>query len=149
MANNETSIISPSQEPLLPKTASEPLDYRLEELNSPDEIKKRKMHAVNSLEELLGSRLDNYKKLSLSEIEEKIIIMEGVPTLERQPVKTTENFIIKILEEEKSSEKVNLYLWLLDKIHPDDLDYLMIVNEKNRNKLFLLRDQGLAKKNHR
>jgi len=149
MANNETLIVSPPQELLLPKTASESLDDRLEELNSPDEIKKRKMHVVNSLEELLNSRLDKYKELSLSETEEKIILMEGVPTSERQPAKTTENFILKTLIEEKSSEKVNLYLWLLNKIHPDDFDYLMIVDEKNRNKLFLLRNQDLAKKNHR
>ncbi|MCX6725817.1 MAG: hypothetical protein NT052_00665 [Candidatus Shapirobacteria bacterium] len=124
-------------------------EYYLGEINSPKKIKKREMNILGSIEEVLGNDLDYYKKLSLPEIEKNIIEMEGFLTSERQPSETTENFILKAWKEEKGSKKVNLYLWLLSKVHPQELNDLMIVDEKNRNKIFLLRDQAIFNKKHR
>jgi len=130
MANNEVLVI-PSPELHLPGK------------NSSEEIEKRKTSFLKSVEDLLGSSLNSYKDLSLPEVEKEIANMEGVPTSVRQPNETAEVFILKAWKEEKGSRKVNLYLWLLDKVYPQELEYLMIVDEKNRNKIFLLRDQAL------
>ena len=162
MANNEVLIIAPPQEahPLSKSVCKhiriekslghdqQAKEYHLQEINSPKELRKRRINFSERAEGFLGNRLNPYKDFSLPEIEEKIVSMEGVSTSERQMGKTAEDFILKAWGDGKDSGEINLYLWFLNKIYPKDLEDLMIVDEKNRNKLFLLRDQAIAKRNH-
>ena len=160
-ANKEALTIVPSQKLRLSKTIRENIpvekslknnqetdDYLLHELNSPKKIKERKISTINNIEEylFLDKDFNQYKNLSLSEIKKRIAAMEDIPFSKRKPKETTTDFILKNWEEYGSSKKINLYLWFLNKACPQDFKDLMIVDQKSRNKLVLLRDQALKRK---
>lgn len=159
--NKEALIITPPQEFRLSKSArkhiriekslkhnQEAIDYRLHELNSPKKIKERQINVVSDIEEYLSLDKDfnQYKNLSLFETKKRIALMEGIPFGERKPKETSIDFILKNWEEDGSSKKISLYLWFLSKACPEDFEDLMIVDQNNKNKLVLLRDQALNKK---
>lgn len=161
VVNKEALIITPPQEFRLSKSArkhiriekslkhkQEANDYRLYEINSPKKIKERRISIINNIEEYLSSDKDfnQYKNLSLFETKKRIALMEGISFEERKTKETSVDFILKNWGESGSSKKISLYLWFLNKACPQDFNDLMIIDQNNKNKLVLLRDQALGKK---
>ena len=137
-------------------------DNLQDSINSPFAIKKRKEIFFKDIEEyFFDNKSSSREKLNLinlysnEQAKVEIVKFEALSAEQRKNNFNLEKFITsrwgKIIKARKenpkdiySQEGLYLYLFLLDKAYPEDMDRLMNIIDKNRNKILLakLRDDA-------